>query len=283
MPPPPASDVGRRFVDLHLHSTASDGMLAPAAVVRAAAAAGLSAMALTDHDTLAGVPEAALEAEKVGLELVPGVELSAHENDREVHLLGLHISVPGKIEKRLIELRSSRERRAVAIVERLVSLGKAIEMDQVLAESNGAAIGRPHIARVLVRAGHVGDVKQAFDLYLGQGRSCFVAKEHLSVTDAVAMVHESGGLVFVAHPASDGTLERFETMKRAGVDGVEVLHPGHSAEDRRRIATLADHLGLLRTGGSDWHGVSGGRRQIGAEHVPYEWLQIQRAALVAVQ
>lgn len=264
-------------VDLHSHSTASDGSRAPADVLAAAHAAGLAAIALTDHDTVAGIEEAATAAGALGIRLVPGVELSAVEGTVETHLLGLHLSRPEEIEAGLAALREMRRERAERMVARLNELGVRITFEAVLEQAAGAAIGRPHVARAMVQEGWAKDLRDAFDRYLGNGRPAFVAKDHLSMADAIAMIHRAGGLAVMAHPGHAGTLARLEALAAQGMDGVEVLHPSHGAEDVARLRTVAEHLGLVPSGGSDWHGASEGARTLGAMHVPAEWLARQDA------
>ncbi len=265
------------YVDLHSHSTASDGSLAPTEVIEAAHAAGLTAIALTDHDTVAGIEEAEAAARVREVRLVPGVELSAVEGDVETHLLGLHLSQPGEIEAGLSALRQMRRERAERMVSRLNELGVRITFEAVLEQAAGAAIGRPHVARAMVQEGWATDLRDAFDRYLGNGRPAFVAKDRLTMADAIAMIHRAGGVAFMAHPGRAGTRARLEALAAQGLDGVEVLHPSHGAEDIARLRTLAEHLDLLPTGGSDWHGASDGPRTLGSMRVPEDWLAQQDA------
>jgi predicted metal-dependent phosphoesterase TrpH len=257
-----------------MHSTASDGSLPATQVVEAAARARLLAIALTDHDTLASVPAAAAAGARLGVRVVPGVELSAHDGG-EVHLLGLHISRVEALEDRLARFREARRTRAVRIVERLNSLGIPVTMEGVLEHAGTGAIGRPHIARAIVSLGRVRDQREAFDRWLGAGKPAYVEKEYLAVRDAIALVHEAGGIAVLAHPGASATRARLEELHKLGLDGVEVRHPGHSAEDIARIGALADHLGLLRSGGSDWHGAAEGQRTIGCMNIPASWLEKQ--------
>jgi predicted metal-dependent phosphoesterase TrpH len=268
---------GARFVDLHAHSTASDGSRAPADVMAAARAAGLSAIALTDHDTVAGIPEAAQAAEALGIRLVPGIELSAVEDDTETHLLGLHLADTTVIESQLGALRDMRLGRARRIVERLNALGVRITLDAVLEQAAGGAVGRPHVARALVGEGWAVDLRDAFDRYLGNGRPAYVPKDRLSMVDAIGMIHRAGGIAVLAHPAHSGSRSRLEKLAAVGMDGVEVLHPSHSPDDVARLRTLAEHLRLVPSGGSDWHGADDGARVLGAMRVPAEWLAAQDA------
>ena len=268
-------------VDLHAHSTASDGSKSPSAVVAAAKAAGLSAIALTDHDTMDGVAEAVAAADTFGIRVVPGVELSATDDQREVHLLGLHIQRPSAIEESLREFRDHRHARAIEIVSKLNELGVLISFDDVLARAGDAAIGRPHLARVLIDGGWARDSRDAFDRYLGAGRPAYVPKHRLSVADAIALVHAGGGLAVLAHPGPDGRRETIERFVAVGLDGLEVRHPGHNAEDTNRLSALAQFFGLVPSGGSDWHGAAEGPRVLGVMRVPLRWLEQQDARVEA--
>jgi len=263
------------FVDLHMHSTASDGSRSPAEVVRAAKRASLAAIALTDHDTVAGLDEARDVGLELGVRVVNGVELSAVEGDTETHLLGLHLRDTAVLERGLGELREMRGRRAARIVELLQSQGVQITLDDVLLQAGGGAIGRPHVARALVADGWATDVRDAFDRYLGAGRPAYVAKDQLRMREAIAMVHAAGGLAVLAHPGAGGTRERIEALVALGLDGVEVKHPSHSPQDVARLRAAVDQLGLIASGGSDWHGAADGPRTIGMMHVPAEWLRRQ--------
>ena len=270
----PAGAGASRFVDLHSHSTASDGAFAPSVVVQEAHKAGLAAIALTDHDTTAGLAEAQAESERIGIRLVPGIELSAVEAEHETHILGLHLGSTAPIDAKLAELRDMRRVRASRIVDLLNANGVRITFESVLEQAGTAAIGRPHIARALIAEGWAVDSRDAFDRYLGSGRPGFVPKDQLTVRDAIALIHAAGGIAVVAHPGQQGTRERIELLKNDGLDGVEVRHPGHSSEDISRLMALVEHFGLVPSGGSDWHGVPG-PRTLGAMRVPIEWLHWQ--------
>jgi len=263
------------FVDLHMHSTASDGSRSPAEVVRAAKRASLVAIALTDHDTVAGLAEARGVGAELGVRIVNGVELSAVEGQTETHLLGLHLRDTTVLENELAQLREMRGRRAARIVELLQSQGVQVTLDDVLLQAGSGAIGRPHVARALVADGWAIDVRDAFDRYLGAGRPAFVAKDQLGMREAIAMVHAAGGLAVLAHPGGGGTRERIEALAALGLDGVEVKHPSHSPQDVARLRACVDQLGLIASGGSDWHGAADGPRTIGMMHVPIDWLRRQ--------
>lgn len=270
------------FVDLHMHSTASDGSRTPADVVRAGKAAGLVAIALTDHDSVAGLAEAQAMGGELGVRIVNGVELSAVEGEVETHLLGLHLGELLVLERALEGLREMRQRRARQIVDRLVELGVHVTFEDVLEQAGDGAVGRPHVARAMVGEGWATDVRDAFDRYLGAGRPAYVAKEQLDMADAIAMIHAAGGLAVLAHPGSAGTRARLTALAALGLDGVEVKHPGHSPGDQTRLRTLCEQLGLVVSGGSDWHGAADGPRTIGMMQVPEEWLARQDARVAAL-
>jgi predicted metal-dependent phosphoesterase TrpH len=270
------------FVDLHTHSTASDGVLAPERVIEAAQRCRLGAIALTDHDTINGLPEARATGERLGVRVIAGVELSAFDDAHEVHLLALHLSRLEALEKRLTELRALRHARAEQIVEKLNALGVELTMDEVLRECNGGALGRPHVARALIARGVVHDFRDAFMTYLGAAGSAFVPKARLSIEDAIGIAHEAGALAIWAHPGDRGRRERLEPLVAAGLDGVEVKHPSHSGEDMKRLQALAEFFGLVQSGGSDWHGASDGPRRLGTMNVPVEWLDKQDEKIAAL-
>lgn len=277
---PPSDD--RPAIDLHAHTTASDGLAPPDRFVAAALAAGLGAIAVTDHDTVAAVAEVARHAAGHDLRVIPGVELSVHDDaDREVHLLGLHLSDLDVIEAALSGLRDARRTRAERMVERLNAHGIPVSFDAVLAQANGAAIGRPHVARALVKAGHATGPQDAFDKWLGAGRPAYVEKERLRMADGIAIVHRAGGLAVYAHPGAEGTRERIAPLVDLGLDGVEVRHPSHSADDIKRLKSVVNHFGLVPSGGSDWHGATSGPRVLGCMHVRQEWLDRQLARIAA--
>ena len=266
---------GPGFVDLHTHSTASDGTLPPERVIEAAARCGLAALALTDHDTIDGVRAARRAAKGTGIRVIAGVELSAFDEEREIHVLALHLSHLDALEMRLAELRASRHIRAGKIVEKLNALGIPLTIDEVLQQSDGGAVGRPHVARALIARGFAADFRDAFMRYLGNSGSAFVAKDRLSIQDAIAIAHEAGAIAIWAHPSDCGRRERLEPLVAAGLDGIEIRHPSHSGEDMKRLQALTDFFGLVPSGGSDWHGAPEGPRRLGMMNVPMEWLEKQ--------
>jgi predicted metal-dependent phosphoesterase TrpH len=263
-------------VDLHVHSTASDGSLPPDAVVRRARDAGLTAIALTDHDTLAGVPAALAAGERHGLRVVAGCEFSTAAPWGEMHVLGYFLPADSDaLEAFLARCRADRVRRGRDMVSRLQALGIDLSFDDILEEARGGAVGRPHVARALARRGHVRDAGEAFDRWLGRGKAAFVDKNLPEFREVAALVHASRGVVSVAHVKERGTRSFLERLKGEGLDAVETRHPSHDPDLRARLTDIALRLGLLRTGGSDWHGdpePGESHGSIGSQAVPIEWL-----------
>jgi predicted metal-dependent phosphoesterase TrpH len=273
---------GRATIDLHAHTTASDGTATPEVFVATAVAAGLTAVAVTDHDTVAAVDVVTRLAAPHALRIVPGVELSVHDaTGREVHLLGLHLAELGEIEQALASVRDARRARASKIVDKLVAIGVPVTMDEVIRESGDGAIGRPHIARVLMKAAKVGSLQEAFDKWLGAGRPAYVEKERLSIAAGIEMIHRAGGIAVYAHPGGEGTRERLEPLVQLGLDGVEVRHPSHGADEIKRLRGVANALDLVPSGGSDWHGAMSGARTLGCMQVNAAWLDIQLERVTA--
>jgi predicted metal-dependent phosphoesterase TrpH len=272
----------RGTIDLHAHTTASDGTATPEVFVAAAVAAGLSAVAVTDHDTVASVEEVTRLASPHGLRVVPGVELSVHDDaGKEVHMLGLHLSDLPLMDASLISVRDGRVNRAAKIVEKLNAAGVTLSVEDVMRESGGGAVGRPHIARALMKAGKVSSLQEAFDRWLGAGRSAYVDKERLSIADGIDLIHRAGGLAVYAHPGAEGTRERLAPMVALGMDGVEVRHPSHSADEIKRLRGVANALDIVPSGGSDWHGASQGPRTLGCMQVNFGWLEVQLQRVAA--
>ena len=244
---------------------------------------GLRALALTDHDTIEGIAAAQVAANTADIELVAGVELSAYEGDREVHILGLHLGDLEEMRRSLEVFRVARRQRAADIVRALNELGVRITFEDVIAVAGDAAIGRPHVARAMVENGWAMDLRDAFDRYLGAGRPAYFDKRRIGIGEAIDLVHRCGGIAVVAHPGPDGNLARIAALTALGLDGVEVIHPSHSAEDRARLLALTSHLGLVPSGGSDSHGSVDGVRVVGAMKVPGEWIELQRVRVDSVR
>jgi len=265
------------FVDLQVHSTASDGALPPAAVVQAAADAGLHAIALTDHDSVDGLPEAIEAGARLGVRIVPGVELSSHFEGEELHLLGLHLANLEAMRAALLEFQAQRVQRAERIVATLNAHGIPVTMEAVLAEAGTGAVGRPHIARALLAGGWVREFREAFDKWIGWGRPAYMAKETFDVADAIALVHRAGGIAVWAHPGELATPARIARLAALGLDAVEVLHPSHPPYLVQRLVENTEKAGLIPSGGSDWHGTHDGPRKLGGQLVPKIWLDWQDA------
>jgi 3',5'-nucleoside bisphosphate phosphatase len=270
------------IVDLHCHSTASDGTMSPAELARRAVEIGLSALSLTDHDTIAGVEEAAEEAKRLHLDFLPGIEISAeHPQPGTLHLLGYGVDPQSATLRDLTKtLLAGRDSRNPKIIEKLRSLRVDITMDEVEHEAGGKVIGRPHIAAILMRKGYVSSIKQAFDKYLAPGGVAYFDKERLSPAKAISMILESGGLPVLAHPIqlryhNDGELERtVKDLVDMGLAGIEVMHSDHGNELVAKYTALADRYGLVKTGGSDFHGTNKARISLGSANgksVPREY------------
>jgi 3',5'-nucleoside bisphosphate phosphatase len=259
-----------------MHSTASDGVLDPTGVVRRAAQLGLSAIALTDHDTVAGVPAAVAEGARCGVRVVSGCEFSTAAPWGEMHVLGYFLPAEhAGLNEFLVRCRNDRVRRAREMVQGLQAWGVDVTFEQVAAEAGNAAIGRPHVARVLVRLGKVASIDDAFREWLGRGRPAYVDKALPTFREVADLVHSVGGIVSAAHLKERGTRLTLTAFREEGLDAVETRHPSHSGEIRARLTALAAALGLLRTGGSDWHGEEngeGGHAMLGSQDVPPEWL-----------
>jgi predicted metal-dependent phosphoesterase TrpH len=247
-------------IDLHTHSTHSDGTLAPAEVIRLGAERDLDVVALTDHDTTDGLPEALATGLEVGVEVVPGVEFSAEYLGTSVHILCYWMDADDPaLQLELRRLREDRYRRGELMVEKLGSLGLPIAFERVHEIAGDATIVRPHIAQAMVEAGIVQTEKEAFERYIGDGGPAHVAKHALDPLDAVALIEGAGGVCVLAHPGMWGDQssvpdELIERMAVAGMRGLEVDHPDQTPEARERYRELADRLGLIATGGSDCHG-----------------------------
>jgi 3',5'-nucleoside bisphosphate phosphatase len=247
-------------IDLHTHSTHSDGTFGPAELVRLAAERDLQVVALTDHDTTDGLPEALATGLEVGVEVVPGAEFSAEYLGTSVHILCYWMDAEDPaLQLELRRLREDRYRRGELMVEKLGSLGLPVEFERVREIAGDATIVRPHIAQAMVEAGVVDTEKEAFDRYIGDGGPAHVAKHALDPLDAVALIEDAGGVCALAHPGMWGDQrsvpdELIERMAAAGMRGLEVDHPDQAPEARERYRALADRLGLIATGGSDCHG-----------------------------
>lgn len=248
-------------VDLHAHSTASDGSDSPSELIQLAVDKGLSAIALTDHDTQEGLAEAREAASSAGLELIPGTELSLNFDGGGMHLVVLWLEPgPGPLQDRLQGLQEGRGSRNERIVEVLESLGMPLTVEEIEREAGGGSVGRPHIAAVMVQKGYVPDIKTAFDLWLANDRPAYVGRPRLNPEEAISLARESGAVPVLAHPHTLG-IHRAQTMadvltrlREAGLVGLEANYSAYRLHERYGYAHLARRFGLIPSGGSDYHG-----------------------------
>lgn len=257
------------YVDLHVHSTESDGTFTPEELVAAAKEAGLCAFALTDHDTTAGIAAAAAAAKEAGITLVPGIELSTeyaipseNEQTREIHVVGLFIDPDNpKLAAKTKEFRDCRDNRNEKMLEALRGRGFSITMEALRAENPDSVITRANIARFLFSHGQLTSVREAFEKYIGDGCCCYVGRFKISPMEAVDLIHEAGGIAILAHPMlyhmNPAQIQQLiDDMKIAGLDGIEALYSTYTPDDERLIKDLAARNHLLISGGSDFHGTT---------------------------
>ncbi len=251
--------------DLHSHTHYSDGKQSPAELVQAARDAGVTILAITDHETAAGVKEAVIEGERLGLDIVPGVEISSRFKSVEVHLVGLWIDPDHPALDRVTErVMEERHKRGERMVEKLKALGLGISMEDVLAAKGKGGVGRPHVAKALIEAGVVKTYKEAFQKYIGKDGPAYVPRLKFDPAEAIEVIHSAGGLAALAHPLVGGPQrEHVEGVARMGLDAVEVVHPKLDEDMRSWLRWFADSRGLLVSGGSDWHGKDRSEGELG--------------------
>lgn len=243
------------MIDLHLHTTASDGLLDPASLVARAASAGLRVISVTDHDTVSGIEAATAAACRLEVRVVPGIEVTAVEGERDVHILGYFFDpVHDVLSRFLTDQRADRARRVREMAARLQALGCGIDVEPLLAGPSGRSVGRPAIADALVAGGYARDRNDAFARLLGRGRPAFVPRRGVSGAGVIAIIHASGGIASLAHPGVLADDALISPLAAAGLDALEVWHSDHSEGESAHYSRLAGELGLARTGGSDYHG-----------------------------
>lgn len=245
--------------DLHIHTTASDGDLSPHEIVLLAKTQGLSAMAVTDHDTTSGLSEAMTDAEKLGITLIPGIEISAVYDPGTLHILGYFSDIPLGLEKALSDVQHARAKRAPKIIEKLNELGVRITLDDVMQIAGDAQLGRPHIAKALINNGSVKNFEEAFSRYLAKGKPAYIDKKKMTWDEALVLIKAYGGVSVLAHPftlcLNANELRSFvETLAAHGLSGIEVYYPEHTKAQKKLYASISRSLNLLTTGGTDFHG-----------------------------
>ncbi len=263
----------QKLADLHTHTTYSDGGNSPCALVRLAKQKGISALGITDHDSVNGINEAIACGEEYGIEIIPGVELSTDVNDTEIHLLGYFIDHEDPDLLNYLEFfRKERALRAKRILEKLIKLGFEIEFSEVIEAAKKSAIGRPHIANVMISKGYVDSYQEAFQKYLGDWAPAFERKIHVSLQSAIKLINDSKGLAFLAHPGKMSE-DLLHTILSSKIDGIEIVHPTHNDSRTKFYKGVANQFCLLTSGGSDFHGgVKKDEENFGKYVIPYDSL-----------
>lgn len=262
------------MIDLHLHTTASDGTLSPAQLVARAHAAGLTTISITDHDTVAAIAEVTELASAMSMRVIPGIEITAVDEGRDVHMLGYFFDPGSATLAALLERqRALRVARVREIGVRLAALGMPVDVESVLlgaAARPGSSVGRPQVARGLINAGYVTSVQQAFDLWLATGRPAFVPRTGPSPASAVKAIHEAGGVASMAHPGVTQRDELIQPLIASGMDAIEVYHTDHTPEAQQNYQMIAQRHGVAMTGGSDFHGDETRRNTLGIVTLPHQ-------------
>jgi len=250
-------------IDLHVHTTASDGTMSPAELVRYAKGKGLRTIAITDHDTIEGIEEGLQEGSKRGLEVIPGVELSVDYSNGTMHLLGYYIDITcTELTDKLMVLQQARAERNLKMIDKLRALGMEIDLAEVATVAEHGQIGRPHFAQAMVKKGYVQNIPDAFDRYLRKGGPAYVEKFRLSAEEAIHVIRTAGGVTVLAHPFTLNQPQPHEfdavigELKQRGLEGIEVHYPEHSEGQKKLYRDVAQQYGLLITGGSDFHGLT---------------------------
>jgi 3',5'-nucleoside bisphosphate phosphatase len=273
-----------KFADLHLHSHFSDGTYKPAEIAAHAQRCRLTAIALTDHDSVEGCEETARECAAAGVEFIAGIELTAEQNDNELHLLGYFIDIDNPtLLTRIAKCQAVRQDRIREMVARLNRLKVPLTAEAVFALANCRAPGRPHVARALVKARLCSSLDEAFQRFLKRNRPAWVPKLKMSAEEAIDLIHEAQGVAVLAHPGLNRTDSIIPDLVEAGVDGIECFHTKHSTVTSEHYLELADRYHLLVTGGSDCHGMSKGKPLIGTVRVPYWHVEKLKARAVEIK
>jgi len=274
-----------KTADLHMHTNHSDGTLNPVELARLAKAQNLDAVALTDHDTVTGLAELVEEVNRLGIEAIPGVELSANFFPGTLHILGYGFDPHGPIRQKLEQFQKARAERNPQILEKLKTLGMVLTLEEVKKLSGAKnQIGRPHIAKAMEIKKYVASYEEAFDKYLTKGGPAYIRKTGWTAQECINLIHESGGVAVIAHPIQMKLQgmelrEKLKELADMGMDGLEVVHPDHSPQDQTLFVRLAAELGLLPTGGSDFHGDHKPGVQLGQGRPPYAYLEALRGRM----
>lgn len=272
-----------KLIDLHVHSTCSDGTFSPEELVLYAKSKGLSAIALTDHDTIDGIADAVQKGLEIGVIVVPGIEFSASYNNKEVHILGYYIDPQNKLLKdQLKTLVAGRDARNAEMIAKLNEVGLPLTLEDLEATgSKNTIFTRAHFAAALLEKGYVNSRDEAFSKYLGAGKPCYIKRNHLTVATCIKLIHEAGGLAVLAHPKLYGysnqeVTQILKDLKNQGLDGVECLYCTHSNDEVTHLLQVCLNLKLFPTGGSDFHGANKPRLDIGKGYgnlkIPFELL-----------
>ncbi|MHC4871034.1 MAG: PHP domain-containing protein [Planctomycetota bacterium] len=272
-----------RKVDLHTHTNFSDGILTPEELVEEAIWKGLSAIGITDHDSLAGIERAQNAGEKSGIEVIPGVELSCELEGVEVHILGYLMNKSEVVTNCLKTLCADRQDRMKKMVEKAQSSGLDIKYEEVIAQANGDSVGRPHLARVMVEKGYVKNISSAFANYIGDDKAMYVAKRRLNAFDAIGLIREAEGISVLAHPGVNNLVEFIPLFAKNGIQGLEVFYSAHSPEIENIMLKMAQEYNLIATGGSDYHGDPKNDRELGYPSISYKYLEQMRDAMKIYQ
>ena len=268
------------WVDLHLHTNYSDGLLTPTQVVTHARKEGLNAVGIVDHDTIDGITEAVESGSRIGVEIVPGVELSAQYEGKDIHILGYYFDPHNpRIMEYLERFRKERYRRAAKMIQNLNQLGIQLTLEEVEQHSSGGTIGRPHLAEVLMEKGYVETFQEAFQRYIGYRSKAYEEKYKIAPDEAIALISEARGLSFLAHPGYYISDEIIFHFVKAGLDGIEIVHPNINEHRTTHLQKLVQNHGLLVCGGSDCHGGRDGNIRMGKWRVPYAILNEMKQAL----
>jgi predicted metal-dependent phosphoesterase TrpH len=277
------------YVDLHLHTTASDGVMSPSQIVGYAKYKGLQAIAITDHDTIEGLEQGLSEGKKIGFEVIPGIEISAEHSPGSMHLLGFFLDIfHPLLNERLRYLQKARAERNPKIIEKLNRLGIEITYEEVLKASGGGQVGRPHFAQVLLEKSYVRSYQEAFERFLKKGAQAYVDKFRFSAKEAIHFIKEASGIAVLAHP-NTLHMKQYSDLEKLvlqliedGLKGIEVYYPEHSVLEVAQYKNLAERYGLIMTGGTDYHGIEKGELDIGVGRgdmkLPYDLVEKLKAA-----